>query len=44
MKFREIIRLIEDEGWYLVAQSGIHRQFEHPVKPGKVTVAGKIER
>ena len=41
MKVREIIRLIENEGWYLVAQSGSHRQYEHSVKPGKVTIAGK---
>ncbi len=41
MKFGEIIRLIEDDGWRLVAQRGSHRQYEHPTKPGKVTVAGK---
>ena len=41
MKFREIIRLIEADGWRLVAQRGSHRQYEHPAKPGKVTVAGK---
>jgi len=38
---REIIRLIEDDGWRLVAQRGSHRQYAHPTKPGKVTVAGK---
>jgi predicted RNA binding protein YcfA (HicA-like mRNA interferase family) len=41
MKYREVIRLIERDGWKLVAQRGSHRQYEHPVKPGKVTVAGK---
>ena len=41
MKFREIIRLIEDDGWRLVAQRGSHRRYEHPTKPGKVIVAGK---
>ena len=41
MKFRKIIRLIEDDGWQLVAQRGSHRQYVHPTKPGKVTVAGK---
>jgi predicted RNA binding protein YcfA (HicA-like mRNA interferase family) len=41
MKFREIIRRIEDDGWLLVAQRGSHRQYEHPIKPGKGTVAGK---
>ena len=41
MKFRKIIRMIEVDGWQLVAQRGSHRQYEHPTKPGKVTVAGK---
>lgn len=41
MKYREIIRLIEDDGWTLIAQRGSHRQYEHSTKPGKVTVAGK---
>ena len=41
MKVREIIRLIEDDGWFLVATKGSHRQFKHPFKPGRVTVAGK---
>ena len=41
MKVSEILRLIHDDGWYLVATRGSHRQFKHPVKPGRVTVAGK---
>jgi predicted RNA binding protein YcfA (HicA-like mRNA interferase family) len=41
VKFREIIRLIENDGWRLIEQRGSHRQYEHPTKPGKVTVAGK---
>ena len=39
MKAREVIRLIEDDGWYLSRQKGSHRQFKHPVKRGLVTVA-----
>jgi predicted RNA binding protein YcfA (HicA-like mRNA interferase family) len=39
-KIRDIIRQIEQDGWYLVATKGSHRQFKHPVKPGRVTVAG----
>ncbi len=35
-----IKRLIAD-GWTITDQRGSHRQFEHPTKPGKVTVAGK---
>jgi len=41
VKVREAIRMIEDDGWYLVATRGSHRQFKHPTKPGRVTVAGK---
>ena len=38
---RDIIRLIEDEGWYLETTKGSHRQFKHRIKSGRVTVAGK---
>jgi predicted RNA binding protein YcfA (HicA-like mRNA interferase family) len=41
LKVSEILRLIEADGWYLVATRGSHRQYRHPVKPGRVTVAGK---
>ena len=41
MKIREIIKLLESDGWYQVAQRGSHRQFKHDSKPGRVTVAGK---
>ena len=36
---REIIRIIEADGWYEVHQVGSHKQFKHPTKRGKVTVA-----
>jgi predicted RNA binding protein YcfA (HicA-like mRNA interferase family) len=41
MKVREAIRLIELDGWSLVATRGSHRQYKHPLKPGRVTIAGK---
>ncbi|HLH77049.1 MAG TPA: type II toxin-antitoxin system HicA family toxin [Candidatus Binataceae bacterium] len=41
MKVREVIQMLEDDGWYVVATRGSHRQFKHPSKPGRVTVAGK---
>jgi predicted RNA binding protein YcfA (HicA-like mRNA interferase family) len=41
MKVREAIRLIEQDGWHLVAMRGSHRQFRHPTKAGRVTIAGK---
>lgn len=40
MKVREVIRLIEKDGWRMVRQRGSHRQFHHPSKPGTVTIAG----
>ncbi len=42
MKVREVIKLIEEDGWYFVRQRGSHRQFKHPQKTGLVTVAGKM--
>ena len=41
MKIKEIIKIIEADGWYYVRQSGSHMQFKHTVKKGTVTVAGK---
>ncbi|MBI3894936.1 MAG: type II toxin-antitoxin system HicA family toxin [Acidobacteria bacterium] len=41
MKFRDIIKIIEQDGWKQVRQRGSHRQYRHPVKPGTLTVAGK---
>jgi predicted RNA binding protein YcfA (HicA-like mRNA interferase family) len=40
MKVRDVIRLIEQDGWFQATQRGSHRQFKHPTKTGKVTVAG----
>jgi len=42
MKVSEVIKLLQDDGWYLVATKGSHRQFKHPTKRGRVTVAGKL--
>ena len=41
MKFRDVIGMIEQDGWKLIRTTGSHRQYRHPVKPGTVTVAGK---
>ena len=41
MKVHKAVRLLEDDGWFLVATRGNHRQYKHPIKPGRVTVAGK---
>lgn len=42
MKVRDIIKLIEEDGWYVVATKGSHRQYKHPVKIGRVTIAGHL--
>ena len=41
MKVRDAMRLIEQDGWHLVATRGSHRQYKHSRKPGRVTVAGR---
>ncbi len=33
--------MIEDDGWFIVATRGSHRQYKHSTKSGRVTVAGK---
>ncbi|MBE0549379.1 MAG: type II toxin-antitoxin system HicA family toxin [Rubrivivax sp.] len=41
MKVSEVLRLLQADGWYLVATRGSHRQFKHATKPGRVTVPGR---
>lgn len=41
MKVRDLIKLIEKDGWFLVRTKGSHRQFHHTLKKGTVTIAGK---
>lgn len=41
MKVREVLKMLEEDGWRLAATRGSHRQFKHPTKPGRVTVPGK---
>lgn len=38
LKARDIIRVLQHDGWYEVEARGGHRAFEHPYKRGKVTV------
>ena len=40
MKVREVLKILEDDGWYIVRIKGSHRQLKHPAKSGTVTVAG----
>jgi len=35
MKVRDIIKMLEDDGWYRVKAKGGHRQYKHPSKSGR---------
>jgi predicted RNA binding protein YcfA (HicA-like mRNA interferase family) len=41
VKVRELIELLQADGWFQVRMKGSHRQFHHRIKKGTVTVAGK---
>ena len=40
MKYRDITKLVEQDGWYLKRTKGSHKIYWHPTKPGTVTIAG----
>lgn len=40
MKIREILKIIEKDGWVLNRIKGSHHQYKHPTKTDLVTVAG----
>ena len=40
MKVRDVIKVIEADGWYQVSMEGDHRQYKHSIKQGRVTIAG----
>ena len=42
MKVKELIALLEADGWFQVRMKGSHRQFHHRSKSGTVTVSGKL--
>jgi predicted RNA binding protein YcfA (HicA-like mRNA interferase family) len=42
MKVRDVMKLLHEDAWFLVAQSGSYRQFKHSTKPGRVTTAGAL--
>ena len=41
VKVRDVLRRLQDDGWYIDRMRGSHRQLRHPTKPGVVTVPGK---
>jgi len=36
MRVSDLLRMLNEDGRFLVATRGSHRQFKHPVKPGRV--------
>lgn len=40
MKVREVIKLIEEDGWDLARTRGSYRHLKHPIKSGLITIAG----
>ena len=42
MKVKQIIKIIEQDGWYLARTKGSHCQYKHQTKIGLVTVPGKL--
>ncbi len=43
MKVREIIKIIELDGWFMVRMRGSHRQFKHKNRKGLITIAGHLK-
>jgi predicted RNA binding protein YcfA (HicA-like mRNA interferase family) len=37
-KVKDLIKIIEEDGWFLHSQTGSHKHYKHPVKKGKVTI------
>ncbi|WP_418251483.1 type II toxin-antitoxin system HicA family toxin [Ferroacidibacillus organovorans] len=40
---RELIKIIEADGWYFVRAVGDHHQYKHPTKLGKVTITHPVK-
>ena len=41
MRVRDVLKLVQKDGWHLARTRGSHRQFKHDEKPGLVTIPGK---
>jgi predicted RNA binding protein YcfA (HicA-like mRNA interferase family) len=40
MKVSEILKLLRDDGWFVIITEGSHRQLKQPSKPGRTMVSG----
>jgi predicted RNA binding protein YcfA (HicA-like mRNA interferase family) len=46
-RFREVEKIILDDGWFKVSSRGSHNHYKHKSKPGKVTIPnhpGEIDK
>jgi predicted RNA binding protein YcfA (HicA-like mRNA interferase family) len=41
-KVQEIIQILKSDGWYLLDENGSYRQYKHPHKTGRITIAGNL--
>ena len=39
MKYRDLVKIVEADGWYVVRTNGSHRIYQHPSKPGSFPIA-----
>jgi len=42
LKIKDVIKLVEEDGWFLDRTKGSHRQYKHPFKRGLVTISGSL--
>ena len=42
MKVKEVIKMIDPDGWFMIRRKGSHRQYKHDYKKGLMTVAGRL--
>jgi predicted RNA binding protein YcfA (HicA-like mRNA interferase family) len=42
VKVRDVIRLVESDGWRHVRTTGSHRHYKHSSKPNVVTIPGHL--
>jgi len=40
MRVREVVRLLQKEGWIQMRSKGSHRHFRHPTRSSVITVPG----
>ena len=40
---REVLKLLQADGWFEINCVGDHHQFKHPTKPGKVTLRHPVK-